>query len=74
MKVKLIYKKGIEYSDLPDDWHNRDRINIPRKEYPCAVVRSTDALTHPQFDDYHVFQHEGFETIGDDLFKVLKEI
>jgi hypothetical protein len=70
MKVKLIYKKGIVYTELPDDWYNRDRIYIPKRDYPSV---STSDISFPVVNE-HTFQHSSFEMINGENHKILREI
>ena len=74
MKAKLIYKSGVIYQDLPDSFYSKDRVNIPKREYPAAVTMDSETTPTPEFNDYHVFQHVGFEKLGDALHKILQEI
>lgn len=75
MKAKCIQKNGgIFYRDFPDEWANRDIINIP-KQMPAQIGNSNELLNNPPniSDSYGVFMHEGWIRVGDEVLKVLKE-
>ena len=70
MKVKLIYKGGVSYDELPDDWYDRDRIYIPKRDYPSVA---TSDISFPVVNE-HTFQHDSFQMINGENYKVLNEI
>ena len=72
MKVKLIYKKGVVYTELPNDWFNRERIHIPKQDYPKAYQTFSD-ISCPVTNE-HTFNHVSFEMINGENHKVLKEV
>lgn len=71
MKCKLIYKNGVRYEELPDNWYNRDRIYLPKRNIPTVVESFQDFLQQQQED---AFNHVSFERINGELHKVLQEI
>ena len=70
MKVKLIYKSGVVYDELPDDWFDRDRIYVPKRDNPTVA---TSDISFPVVNE-HTFQHGGFKMINGENHKVLVEI
>ena len=76
MKVRLEYKEGVVYQELPDAWHSQDRIYMPRKDYPTVFAQNSADMTidvqHTISE--HAFQTMGFEKVNGELIKVFKEI
>lgn len=70
MKVKLVYYEGIVFSELPNEWLERDRIYLAPAKFP-AIAK--DPLA-PQAIRNHCFEAVGFEVIAGEICKVLKEI
>jgi hypothetical protein len=72
MKVKLIYKNGIQYKEIADCHYNSQRVYLPL--YNIPVVRTfEDAFGAPVLQEY-VFEHTSFETINGELHKVMQEV
>ena len=72
MKVKLIYKEGIVYTEMPGVLFNRDRVRIPKREHPTAYQVYGDIYS-PVVNE-HTFNHVSFEMINGENHKVLIEV
>ena len=72
MKVKLNYKEGVIYQDVPDEWFNRDRIYMQRKGYPTIGVVAEDLVT--SLNKQHTFDSKGFKQIDGYTVKIYDEV